>query len=163
MDSESPNGPIAEVGGHVARVLGLDVGDRRIGLALSDLLGYTAQPLFTLHRENKRADLKSIGRVLRKHAVAEVVVGNPLYMSGDLSPQAVKAQMFAEEVRAQFGVAVHLWDERLTTIEAHRYLDNSGHAGGRGERRAIIDQVAAVLILQAYLEAKRNRAPRHND
>src|SRR5580698_6186563 len=69
----------------VPRILGFDVGDRRIGLAVSDPLGYTAQPLFTLHRKNRKADLKWLGRVLRKHAVAEAVVGNPLYMSGDLS------------------------------------------------------------------------------
>ena len=141
----------------VARVLGLDVGDRRIGLALSDPLGYTAQPLFTLHREGRRADLKSIARVLRKYSVSEVVVGNPLYMSGDQSPQAAKAQAFAEELRTAFRVTVHLWDERLTTTEAHRYLDDAGRSGARGERKGIIDQVAAVLILQAYLEGRRNR------
>lgn len=141
----------------VPRVLGLDVGDRRIGLALSDPLGYTAQPLFTLHRTNRRADLKSLARVLRKHCVTEVVVGNPLYMSGDQSPQAAKAQAFAEELRTEFGVTVHLWDERLTTTEAHRYLDDAGHAAGRGGRKGIIDQVAAVLILQSYLAAREQR------
>ena len=141
----------------VARILALDVGDRRIGLALSDPLGYTAQPLFTLHRTNRRADLKAMARVLRKHAVTEVVVGNPLYMSGDQSPQATKAQAFAEDLRVEFGVTVHLWDERLTTTQAHRHLDDAGHTGGRGERKGIIDQVAAVLILQAYLEAREHR------
>jgi putative Holliday junction resolvase len=141
----------------VARILALDVGDRRIGLALSDPLGYTAQPLFTLHRTNRRADMKAMARVLRKHAVTEIVVGNPLYMSGDLSPQATKAQAFADDLRMEFGVTVHLWDERLTTTQAHRHLDDAGHAGGRGERKAVIDQVAAVLILQAYLEARAYR------
>jgi len=87
------------------------------------------------------------------------VVGNPLHMSGDLSPQAAKAQAFAEELRAQFGIAVHLWDERLTTTEAHRHLDAGGHAAGR-ERRQIIDQVAAVLILQSFLDARANRKSR---
>lgn len=139
----------------VPRILGLDVGDRRIGLAISDPLGYTAQPLFTLHRAGRRADLKSLARALRKHGVTEVVVGNPLYMSGDQSPQAAKAQAFAEELRAEFGITVHLWDERLTTTEAHRHLDDAGHAGGR-ERKRIIDQVAAVLILQSFLEARTN-------
>ena len=76
----------------VRRVVAFDVGDRRIGVAVSDPLGYTAQPLFTLHRTNLRADMKSIARVLRKHAVAEAVVGNPLHMSGDQSPQAAKAR-----------------------------------------------------------------------
>src|SRR5882757_10606075 len=99
----------------MARILGFDVGDRRIGIAISDPLGYTAQPLLTLHRTNRRADLKSVGRLLRRHGVGEAVVGNPLYMSGDVSPQALKAQGFAEELRAEFGLVVHLWDERLTT------------------------------------------------
>jgi putative holliday junction resolvase len=140
-------------GGGPARILGLDVGDRRIGVAISDPLGYTAQPLLTIHRTRQKDDLKSIGRLLRRHGVEEVVVGNPLYMSGDVSPQAMKAQGFAGEVREQFGVTVHLWDERLTTTEAHRHLDEAGH-GGRQERKAIIDQVAAVLILQAFLDAR---------
>src|SRR5271168_1214398 len=145
--------------GLVRRVVGFDVGDRRIGVAVSDPLGYTAQPLFTLHRKNPRADMKQIARVLRKHDVAEAVVGNPLYMSGDQSPQAAKAQAFAEELRKEFGLTVHLWDERLSTTEAHRHLDAGGYAGGRG-RKEIIDQVAAVLILQSFLDARANRVAR---
>jgi putative Holliday junction resolvase len=152
-------------GGLVRRVVGFDVGDRRIGLAISDPLGYTAQPLFTLHRtggkSGHRADMKSIGRMLRKHGVTEAVVGNPLYMSGDQSPQAAKAQAFAEELRVEFGITVHLWDERLTTTQAHRHLDDAGHARGPGVggigRKGIIDQVAAVLILQAFLEGRANQ------
>ncbi len=141
------------------RILGFDVGERRIGLALSDELGYTAQPLFTLHRGRLREDLKSVGRVLRKHGpIAEAVVGNPLYMSGDVSPQALRAQEFAETLRVEFGLRVHLWDERLTTAEAHRHLDALGHARGPNAegvgRKNIIDQVAAVLILQAFLEMR---------
>ena len=148
----------------MARVLAFDVGDRRIGLAISDPLGYTAQPLFTLHRAGRRADLKSVARVLRKHGVTEAVVGNPLYMSGDQSPQAVKAQAFAEDLRTEFGITVHLWDERLTTTQAHRHLDDAGHsrapnAQGVG-RKNIIDQVAAVLILQSFLDGRANQAAR---
>jgi len=149
----------ANAGGLVRRVVAFDVGDRRIGVAVSDPLGYTAQPLFTLHRTNKRADLKAVARVLRKHDVAEAVVGNPLHMSGDQSPQAAKAQAFAEELRTQFGIAVHLWDERMTTTEAHRHLDAAGHAAG-WERKGIIDQVAAVLLLQSFLDARARRAER---
>jgi putative holliday junction resolvase len=143
----------------VPRIVAFDVGDRRIGVAVSDPLGYTAQPLFTLHRTNRRADLKAIARVLRKHAAAEAVVGNPLHMSGDQSPQAAKAQAFAEELRVEFGIAVHLWDERLTTAEAHRHLDASGRTGGH-ERKQIIDQVAAAMILQAFLDARANESAR---
>ena len=148
-----------QASGLVRRIVAFDVGDRRIGIAVSDPLGYTAQPLLTLHRSGgksgHRAEMKSIARLLRKHVVTEAVVGNPLHMSGDQSPQATKAQQFAEELRAQFGITVHLWDERLTTTEAHRHLDAGGHAGDR-ERRQIIDQVAAVLILQSFLDSRAN-------
>jgi len=150
-----PAGQRPEEGALVPRIVAFDVGDRRIGLAISDPLGYTAQPLFTLHRAGRKADLKSVGRVLRRHGVKEAVVGNPLYMSGDQSPQAAKAQAFAEELRAEFGITVHLWDERLTTTQAHRHLDDAGHAAIG--RKGIIDQVAAVLILQSFLEARANR------
>jgi putative Holliday junction resolvase len=149
----------------IARILAFDVGERRIGLALSDALGYTAQPLFTLHRGRLKDDLKSIARVLRKHGpIAEAVVGNPLYMSGDQSPQAARAQAFAQALRDEFRLTVHLWDERLTTAEAHRHLDALGHSRAPNSegvgRKNIIDQVAAVLILQAFLEARANAAAR---
>ncbi|MCL2660282.1 MAG: Holliday junction resolvase RuvX [Acidobacteriaceae bacterium] len=141
------------------RILALDVGDRRIGIALSDALGCTAQPLLTLHRTSLRADVKSVARLVRKHEVAEIVVGNPLYMSGDQSPQAAKAQAFAEQLAEAIApVPIRLWDERLTTTEAHRHLDAAGVPGGqqgRAERKQIIDQVAAVLILQGFLDARR--------
>ncbi len=143
----------------IPRILAFDVGDRRIGVAVSDPLGYTAQPLFTLHRTNPRAELKAVARVLRKHAATEAVVGNPLHMSGDQSPQAAKAQAFAQQLRADFGLTVHLWDERLSTTQAHRHLDAAGHAPGR-DRRPIIDQLAAVLILQSFLDARANQARR---
>ncbi len=144
--------------GVVPRVLGLDVGDRRIGVAISDGLGLTAQPLFTLQRTGRKGDLKKelkwIGRLLRKHGVTEVVVGNPLHMSGDVSPQAVKAQAFAGALRAEFGVTVHLWDERLTSVAANEILDEAGYARG-AERKKVIDQVAAVVILRGFLEGRR--------
>lgn len=139
-----------------ARVMGLDVGDRRVGVAVSDELGLTAQPVLTLLRTNRKQDLKSLGRLLRKYGCGEIVVGNPLYMSGDLSPQAVKAQAFAEQLRQEFGLPVHLWDERLTTTEAHRHLHAAGRAGA--EHKQVVDQVAAVLILESWLAAQRGSA-----
>ncbi|MBE7181355.1 MAG: Holliday junction resolvase RuvX, partial [Terriglobus roseus] len=120
--------------------------------------GTLAQPLLTLTRSSLRHDLKSVGRVLRRHAIAEIVAGNPLYMSGDLSPQAVKAQAFAQAVRDEFQIPLHLWDERLTTTEAHRQLDDMGHE--KLGRKGIIDQLAAVLILQAFLDHRRLQAER---
>jgi len=134
--------------------MGLDVGDRRIGVAVSDALGLTAQPVLTLVRTNRKQDLKSLGRLLRKHDCIAIVVGNPLYMSGDQSPQAAKAQAFAQLLRDEFSLPVHLWDERLTTTEAHRHLHAAGRPGS--EHRSVVDQVAAVLILQSFLDAHRN-------
>jgi putative holliday junction resolvase len=135
------------------RLLGLDFGGRRIGVAVSDELGLTAQPVLTLVRKNTKQDLKSLGRLLRKFGCTAIVLGNPLYMSGDLSPQAAKTQAFAEALRDAFGLPVHLWDERLTSAEAHRHL----HAAGRplSGHREVVDQVAAVLILQGFLDARR--------
>jgi putative holliday junction resolvase len=142
----------------VPRIMGLDVGDRRVGVAVSDERGSTAQPVLTLVRTNRRQDLRSLGRILRKHQCAEIVVGNPLYMSGDLSPQAVKAQAFADLLRQEFNLPVFLWDERLTTTEAHRLLHDAGRAGS--EHKMLVDQVAAVLILQSFLDARANNAER---
>ncbi len=130
--------------------MGLDVGDRRIGVAVSDPLALTAQPILTLVRTNRRQDLKSLMRLIRKYGCAEIVVGNPLYMSGDQSPQAAKAQAFAQTLRDETSLPVHLWDERLTTTEAHRHLHAAGRPGS--EHRAVVDQVAAVLILQSFLD-----------
>ena len=135
------------------RLMGLDVGDRRIGVAVSDELGLTAQPVLTLTRTGRRDDMRSLLRLLRRHGCAAIVVGNPLYMSGDVSPQALKAQAFAREMAEASGMPVHLWDERLTTAEAHRHLHAAGRASS--EHRSVVDQVAAVLILQGYLDAHR--------
>jgi putative holliday junction resolvase len=135
------------------RILGLDVGDRRVGVAVSDELGLTAQPVFTLTRKNRRHDVGSLVRLVRKYGCTQIVVGNPLYMSGDVSPQALKAQAFAQDLEKETGLAITLWDERLSTTEAHRHLDAAGHLPGK--RREVIDQVAAVLILQSFLDSRR--------
>lgn len=157
-DSEmpGPEGGVCdahEAGSAVIRIMGLDFGGRRIGVAVSDELGLTAQPVLTLVRKNARQDLKSLGRLLRKFGCAEIVVGNPLYMSGDVSPQAERTHQFADSLREAFALPVHLWDERLTSAEAHRHL----HAAGRplSGHREVVDQVAAVLILQSFLDARR--------
>ena len=135
--------------------MALDVGKVRIGVALSDSLGYTAQPLLTLWRKSRGEDLRSLLRLIRKHEVAHVVVGNPLHMSGDVSPWAAKVQEFAEELRARSGLPVELWDERLSSVEAHEILDEAGH--DRRDRKHIIDQVAAVVILRGWMESRKQR------
>ncbi|HUY80726.1 MAG TPA: Holliday junction resolvase RuvX [Acidobacteriaceae bacterium] len=135
----------------VQRWMGLDFGDRRIGVAVSDELEITVQPVLTLIRSNRKQDLKSLQRLIRKYHCTNIVVGNPLYMSGDQSPQAAKAQAFAAMLHEATGLPVHLWDERLTTTEAHRHLHAAGRAGSA--HKDVVDQVAAVLILESYLAA----------
>jgi putative holliday junction resolvase len=133
------------------RYLALDIGAKRIGVAVSDELGLTAQPVLTMEvRRNRRDDLRSIARLARRFSVAGIVVGNPLHLSGEISPRAVKVQAFAAELGALTGLPIHLWDERLTTEEAHRILYEAGHA--RQEHAPVVDQVAATLILQSFLD-----------
>ena len=135
----------------IPRLLALDVGKVRIGVAVTDPLGYTAQPLLTVHRKSRGEDLRSLTRLARKHEVREIIVGNPLYLSGAVSPWAAKVQAFAAELHIRSGLPVHLWDERLTSVAAHEILDEAGH--GKRERRNIIDQVAAVVILRGWMDA----------
>ena len=142
----------------IGRVMALDVGKVRVGVALSDPLGYTAQPLLTLWRKSRGEDLRSLLRLIRRHEVAEIVVGNPLHMSGDVSPWAAKVQEFAEELHVRSGLPVHLWDERLSSVAAHEILDEAGH--DRQDRKHLIDQVAAVVILRGWMEAKEEVAAR---
>jgi putative holliday junction resolvase len=140
------------------RVMALDVGKVRVGVALSDPLGYTAQPLLTLWRKSRGEDLRSLLRLIRKHEVVAIVVGNPLHMSGDVSPWAAKVQAFAAELGARSGLPVELWDERLSSVAAHEILDEAGH--DRRDRKQVIDQVAAVVILRGWMEAKQEAASR---
>lgn len=135
--------------------MALDVGKARVGVALSDPLGYTAQPLLTIWRKGRGEDLRSLMRIIRKHEVTEIVIGNPLHMSGDVSPWATKVHEFAEEIRARSGLPVHLWDERLSSVAAHELLDEAGH--DRRDRKRIIDQVAAVVILRDWMQAREQR------
>jgi putative holliday junction resolvase len=140
------------------RYLGLDVGSRRIGVAVSDELGLTAQPVLTLERRRSgssiaREDLRSLARLARRYAVAAIVVGNPVHLSGDQSAQAERVQAFATELGALTGLPIQLWDERLTSREAHQILYEAGHA--RQQHRKVVDQVAATLILQSFLDEQR--------
>ncbi|MGO9084116.1 MAG: Holliday junction resolvase RuvX [Candidatus Sulfotelmatobacter sp.] len=161
MDSNFKNAPpeAAEEGGvedlgrrPVGRILGLDVGARRIGLAVSDPLGITAQGLETLQRRNKRHDFGYLQRVIQQFEVKEIVVGLPLRMSGAEGIQAEKMQAFAEELRQRFGLPVHLWDERLTSAEANRLLRETDLSIEK--RGKAVDRMAAVLILQGWMERR---------
>jgi putative Holliday junction resolvase len=122
-------------------------------VAVSDELGLTAQPVLTLERRhNRREDLRRLGRLARKFGVVGIVVGNPLHLSGDASPQTEKTQAFAAELGELTGLPIHLWDERLTSREAHQILYEAGRP--RQEHREVVDQVAAVLILESFLEQR---------
>ena len=130
-------------------------------MAVSDELGLTAQPVLTLERRgsgpaNRREDLRSLARLCRRYAVAGIVVGNPLHLSGEASTRAAKTQAFATELGELTGLPIHLWDERLTTREAHEILYEAGH--DRQKHRKVVDQVAATLILQSFIDAQRNAA-----
>lgn len=158
--SEAPQPAASE------RILALDLGNRRIGIAISDPLGILAQPLLTLFRKTPHADLKSIGRLLRRYSITDLVVGDPVHLTdhlqAEISPQARKARDFADELgRLHPELRLHHLDERLTTAEAHALLDRSGRRvtsrAARIQRERTIDQVAAVLLLDAFLS---HRAPR---
>jgi len=141
----------ASEAGRPKRILGMDVGSRRIGLAITDPLGITAQGLETLQRQNKRTDFARLEQVIREHNVAEIVMGLPLRMVGGEGIQAEKMQAFAEEVRRRFRLPVHLWGERLTSAQANRLLRETDMSIKR--RGEVVDQMAAVLILQSWMEA----------
>jgi putative holliday junction resolvase len=143
---------MTESGTGSARILGLDVGSKRIGIAVSDPLGITAQGLETLQRKNRRHDLAALERVIGDYQVREIVVGLPLRMSGAEGTQSEKMQGFAEELRRRFGLPVHLWDERLTSAEANRLLRETDLSIQK--RAKAVDRMAAVLILQGWMESR---------
>lgn len=122
-------------------------------MAVSDLLGITAQGIETLQRRNKRSDFEQLRRVIREYKVREIVVGLPLRMSGEEGIQAEKMQGFAEDLRKRFGLPVHLWDERLTLVEANRLLRETEISIEK--RGKAVDRMAAVLILQGWMERRR--------
>ena len=132
------------------RILALDLGRRRIGLAISDELGVTAQGLPTLQRKNNRSDLAALARIVQERSVDRILIGNPLHMSGDAGFQAGLARQFGDLVSRYTGKEVQLWDERLTTVEASRVLRASGISI---EKRArAVDRLSAVILLQSYLD-----------
>jgi putative holliday junction resolvase len=139
------------------RVLGLDVGARRIGVAVSDLLGITAQGLETLQRKNKKHDFAHLDRVIREYDVKEIVVGLPLRMSGLEGAQAEKIHAFVADLRKHFRLPVHLWDERLTSAEANRLLRETELSIEK--RGKAVDRMAAILILQGWMESRTIAVP----
>jgi putative pre-16S rRNA nuclease len=135
------------------RIMGLDVGDVRIGVAVSDALGITAQAVTTLKRRGLDSDLCELKALFDKYAADKVVVGYPLNMDGTIGSQADKVKAFAEALSLRLGLSLVLWDERLTTAEARKVLIGGGMR--REKRKGVIDQMAAMLLLQSYLDAHR--------
>jgi putative Holliday junction resolvase len=131
------------------RILALDLGKRRIGLALSDPLGITAQGLPTLQRTNIREDLAALDRIASQHEVGFILMGYPLHMSGHEGRQAEYTRDFADRLAAYTGLEVRLWDERLTTVEAGRVLRESGISIAK--RAKAVDKLSAQILLQSYL------------
>lgn len=138
----------------MGRVLGLDVGERRIGVALSDPLGLTAQRLTVVGRHGLARDVDAVAAVANEHEVDAVIVGLPLTLQGHRGEQANRVLAFVEALRGKLRCPVRLWDERLTTVQGERALLETGAT--RRQRRRLIDQIAAQLILQAYLDARSN-------
>ena len=135
------------------RILGLDVGDRRIGVAMSDTLGLTAQRLTTIERRALPDDVNAVADLETAHAVEGVVVGLPLNMDGTVGDQAKKVLAFVEALKARLHSPVRVFDERLTTLQGERALLETDTS--RRRRKQLIDQIAAQLILQAYLDVNR--------
>ena len=134
-----------------SRVLALDLGKKRIGLALSDELGVTAQGLETLQRTNIREDLARLSKLASEKKVTLILMGNPLHMSGREGRQTEYARDFGERLGAASGIPVKFWDERLTTVAAQRVLRESGISI---EKRAkAVDRLAAVILLESYLDS----------
>jgi putative Holliday junction resolvase len=139
------------------RLIGLDVGEARIGVAVSDPTGTLASARMVLARRPETAALTAIRQLVEEEEAGAIIVGLPRSLSGELHSQAALVQQFAELLREHVMVPVHFWDERLSTVEAEREMRASG--ARRNKRREMIDAVAAAIILQSYLDASRTQAP----
>ena len=136
------------------RILGLDFGSHRIGAAVSDPLGITAQPLSAIKRRGENRDIEAIGTIIGEYSVGTVLIGLPLQLDGEEGPPAKRARVFGEKIRERLGVLVETWDERMTTVQAERHLIASGVR--REKRKEIRDSLSAVFLLQSALDY-RNR------
>jgi len=146
------------------RVLGIDLGTRRIGLALSDADGTIASPHDVLERRGGARDVAAIATLVRERGVERIVVGLPIHMSGRRGPEAEAAERFAAALAAATQLQVDLLDERWTTVEAERALREMGQVGKKGRKRRLhVDAVAASLLLRTYLERLHNEARARGD
>jgi len=137
------------------RILGLDLGDRTIGVAISDPLGYTAQGITTIRRKYLKFDLEQLKSIFDEYSVESVVLGLPKNMNGTLGESSEKAIEFSKILETEFKVPVKLWDERLTTVAAHKAMIEGDLS--RSKRKKIVDKIAAIYILQGYLDSISNK------
>lgn len=138
------------------RVMAIDYGDAHTGVAVSDLTGLLAGYTDTIHSRRREEVVRRLGEIIGEYTVEELVLGYPKNMDGTLGPRAEKAELFARELEAAFGLPVHLWDERRTTIDAHQILASAGKNAKK--RKKTVDAVAAALILEGYLTFRRGRS-----
>jgi putative Holliday junction resolvase len=138
-----------------SRILAVDYGRKRIGLALSDELGLTAQPLTVMVRKNREADLKRLREICARHDVRHVIVGHPVHITGEESEMAGEAARFAARLAKALNIETEMIDERLTSWQAKQTL---AETNGRGSKRASVDDVAAAVLLRDYLEHRRESA-----
>ena len=134
------------------RILALDLGEKNIGLAISDKLGLIAQGLPTLRHQTKDEDISAIADILKVHHITEVVVGIPVNLDGSLGKKAQEVAVFLEDLKKKITLPIKVWDERFTSVQAEKVLLEAGLS--RKKRKRKIDQLAARLILQNYLDAK---------
>ncbi|MBP1930468.1 Holliday junction resolvase RuvX [Ammoniphilus resinae] len=135
------------------RIMGLDLGDKTIGVAVSDELGWTAQGVETIKRETLTKDFERLKQLVVEYNVEEIVVGLPKNMNGTIGPRGELSRSFAEKARETLGLPVILWDERLTTVAAEKMLVAADVS--RKKRKQVIDKMAAVMILKGYLDARK--------
>ena len=134
------------------RIMCLDIGDKTIGVAVSDLMGMTAQGIKTIKRTSKKNDIEEIKQIIKEKQVNLIVSGLPKNMNGTVGPQGEKVQKFCELIKEETGLEIEFWDERLTTVAAEKTLITADVS--RKKRKNVIDMMAAVLILQGYLDFK---------
>lgn len=136
------------------RIIGLDIGDKTIGVAVSDLMGLTAQGVKTVKRVGKKKDIEALKEIIKERQVNKIVSGLPKNMNGTLGPQGEKVIKFCELLEEETGIKIEYWDERLSTVAAEKTLIQGNVR--RENRKGVIDMVAAVIILQGYLDRQRN-------
>jgi putative pre-16S rRNA nuclease len=134
------------------RIMALDVGEATLGVAVSDSLGITAQPITTIRRQSLKKDLVAIAHLIREHEITSIVVGMPLRLAGDAGPAARSVELFVSKLEESVGLPVVTWDERMTTVQAERALLEGDVS--RRRRKEVINQIAAAIILQSFLDSR---------